>query len=226
MKKSILIAVLSLSLIGIISCKKAEDESNDNEKVLSIEKSVAFTAAVLNSTGSTVMNTSSGLNSFFRDNLQSNGLNYNPVTGWWTLETTLETGESAEIQIQFIDSHGDFRKFYTNIIKRINTKGTITGNNGSLTFEMNITGLEDGDEDVIFNGSGSVTYMGVTSTFTVNNVVSVGYNDYATSGTITVNIEGVTISVNYNGTSKITVSFTYNGHNYTFTIDLETGNIS
>jgi len=228
MKKSILLISLFLFLLMIVSCKKADDESaNDTEKVNTIEKSIAFTASVLNTVGSTIMNVSpDDPGSFSNNSVQSDSFNYDSSTGWWTLQTTLSTGESATIKIQFIDSNGNFRKFFTYLIVKIKSEGTITGTNGNLTYLMDITNLQDGNPEVIFNGSGSVTYMGVTSTYTLNNIIASGYNDYAQSGTLSVMIDGVTVSVNYNGTSKITVSFSYNGNNYTFTIDLETGTVS
>ncbi len=227
MKKLILIISLFLFLLMIVSCKKADEvTANDTEKVNTIEKSIAFTASVLNTVGSTIMNASSGVTSFSRNSAQSDSFNYDSSTGWWTLQTTLSTGESATIKIQFIDSNGNYRKYYTHLIVKIKSEGTITGNNGNLTYQMDITGLHDGNSEIIFNGSGSVTYMGTTSTFSFANIIASLNNDYAQSGTLTINIEGIAVSVNHNGTSKITVSFLYNGNNYSFTLDLATGTVS
>lgn len=229
MKKSILVIIfISVFIITLNSCKSSANNNNDSntdeETRQNIERSVAFTASTLNSIGSTVMDSSGGLSSPPLNLTQYKTATYDPSTGWWTFTITLSTGENGSIQIQFLDSKNNFRKFYSKLITKIKSKGTLSGNSGSITYEMEITDLSG--DDAVFNGSGSVTYMDITSTFTLNNIIASGYNDYALSGTLTVSIEGIIISINYNGTSKITVTYSYNGHSYTFTIDLETGTIS
>ncbi len=222
----ILHSILIISIISVSSCKKSGEEETDSGTVEKIKKSVAFTATALNSAGSVMMDSATGLSGPVPSKAYANNLSYDTLTGWWTLQTSLSTGENAELQFQFIDSHGDFRKFYSNLIVKINTKGTISGSSGDLNFNIEITGFTNGDEEVVLNGSGSISYLGSSGSFNLNNVTVAGYSDYAVSGTLTVVIEGVSVSISYNGNSKIIVTFNYNGKNYSFTINLDTGNIS
>ena len=153
---------------------------------------------------------------------------YDPATGWWTVSTKLDTGQTATVQLRFKDASGGVQVFYNPLTTElVETKGQGAGLQGAITWDLTLLGVKLAATSLTIGGSGSGTYQGTSGTFTVSSVVlpkSAGA--YPTSGTVAVTANGLAVTVAFNGTQYASASYSYLGHSVTFTIDLATGEVT
>lgn len=77
------------------------------------------------------------------------------------------------------------------------------------------------------NGSGTSTYEGLTTTYTITDMTYSKLDDaIPESGSVSVSLEGATVTVTFNGSQNVAVTYSYKGFSYTFTINLLTGAVS
>ena len=90
-----------------------------------------------------------------------------------------------------------------------------------------VGGVMQGVTALSVNGTGTGTYQGASGDVTVSNVVIPKTTGaYPTSGTVTVISGGITITVTFNGTRYAQGTYVYRNKTVTFTIDLETGEVT
>jgi hypothetical protein len=152
---------------------------------------------------------------------------YNESTGFWHITFTTPSGQSADLQVQFRDGQGQVQKIYNPLTTTtILVKGSASGPQGYATFDVTLVG---GRTSTTFtaNGTGTVTYQGSTGDLTISNVVIPKQQPaYPTSGSVVCVVNGITITVTFNGTQSATGTYTYKGFTFTFTVDLKTGEVS
>ncbi len=152
---------------------------------------------------------------------------YDPATGFWTVSLTLETGQTAQFQMQFQDASGTPMKLYNPLqTDRMVAIGSASGSLGSADFNLTLSGAKASSLSLTVNGSGTCLYQGVSGSYDVLNVVQPKVlNAYPTSGTIKAVASGITVTVTFNGTQFATGTYSYRNRSYTFTINLETGEV-
>lgn len=153
---------------------------------------------------------------------------YDPISGTWTVQVTLSTGQSGIAHIGFKDASGAQQKFYNALTTTTMTAtGQAWGTQGNVTFDFVLGGVNASASSYVVNGSGSGSARGTTGTFTVTSVVipkAVG--SWPTSGTVSVQALGVTVTVTFNGTSTVTGTYTYLNQTRSFTVNLATGEVT
>lgn len=153
---------------------------------------------------------------------------YDDATGWWTLDLTLRTGQTAHLQVQFKDGSGAVQKFYNPLTTNsMQVKGSAEGPLGSATYDLTVTGVNTGAASLGVTGSGSAVYEGTYGTFVVSGLtIPKSAGAYPTAGTVTVEVGGVTVTVTFNGTQFAHGSYTMGRVSVPFTINLETGEVT
>lgn len=153
---------------------------------------------------------------------------YDAATGFWTVHLSLPSGQSATLAIQFKDSGGTVQKLFNPLTTNtITSRGVAAGLQGLLSFDLILTGVKQGVASVTANGSGSATYQGVSAAVQISSlVVPKTPGSYPSSGTISVTSNGITVTVAFNGTRYATGTYTYRNQSFTFTIDLQTGEVT
>ncbi|MBK9967588.1 MAG: hypothetical protein IPP07_23020 [Holophagales bacterium] len=153
---------------------------------------------------------------------------WDEATGTWTISIRLESGQQASFALQFRAASGASMKFYRpSETSSIWAKGTAAGLQGALDFDLVVGGVMQGVTALSVNGTGTGTYQGASGDVTVSNVVIPKTTGaYPTSGTVTVISGGITITVTFNGTRYAQGTYVYRNKTVTFTIDLETGEVT
>ena len=152
---------------------------------------------------------------------------YDPATGFWTVSASLVTGQSATFQIQFRDAQGQPQRLYNPLTTAsIVTRGSATGLQGHLSFDLVLTGTSLLTPDVTVNGTGTAAWQGASGTVQVNAlVVPKQPGAYPKSGTVVVTSGGITVTVTFDGTSTAHGTYTFRNQTIRFTIDLATGEV-
>ena len=152
---------------------------------------------------------------------------YDQSTGFWTVSLTLPTGQTAQFQMQFQDASGTPSKLYNPLLtERIIANGSATGILGTVSFNLVMTGAKASSVNLTINGTGTGSYQGVSGTFEVINVIQPKVpGSYPISGTIRAVAGAITVTVSFNGTQYATGTYTYRNRSYTFTINLQTGEV-
>ena len=226
----LLFLMILLGFVFTTVCKKSQEGLNPATQQ-QIERAAGYTAATVADLGGKVFGSAIAIigvsagqeptDSVMKD------LSYNPDTGWWNFSIKLDNNQNASINMQFLDSAGNFHKFFSRSTDRIISNGEGSGSEGSFTYDFTITGVNPTSDTYTINGSGTTTYQGETTSWTVDNMTFNKLEDeYPENGSLAITIEGVTITVTFNGSQTVQVTYTYKGHSYTFTINLETGAIS
>jgi hypothetical protein len=153
---------------------------------------------------------------------------WDEATGTWTIAIRLESGQQASFALQFRAASGTPMKLYRPTeTSSIWAQGTAAGLQGALDFDLVVGGVMQGVTALTVNGTGNGTYQGASGDVMVANVVIPKTTGaYPTSGTVTVVSGGITITVTFNGTRYAQGSYQYRNQNVTFTIDLETGEVT
>lgn len=152
--------------------------------------------------------------------------NYNDATGWWRI-TFNHDGYQAELDIQLQDGSGNPYKDFNANISSVLAKGTGSGTDFSFTFDWTITGVNPSASAYLVNGTGTVGYNNETVSFTLLNTEIQKQNlSNPASGSLTVEAGGVTFNLVYDGSSIITVSYSYNGQDFKIVINIHTGEIT
>jgi hypothetical protein len=152
---------------------------------------------------------------------------YDPATGFWSVSLTLLNGQTAQFQLQFQDASGTPMKLYNPLLTdRMIANGSANSSLGTVTFSLVMTGAKANSAALTVNGTGSGTFQGISGTFEVINLIQPKLpNTYPTSGTIRALASGITVTVTFNGTQYVTGTYSFRNHSYTFTINLETGEV-
>lgn len=153
---------------------------------------------------------------------------WDEATGTWTISIRFESGQQASFALQFRSASGTTTKLYRPTeTSSIWAQGTAAGLQGALDFDFVLGGVMQGVASLTVNGTGSGTYQGASGDVTVANVaIPKTTGAYPTSGTVTVISGGITITVTFNGTRYAQGSYVYRNKTMTFTIDLETGEVT
>ena len=153
---------------------------------------------------------------------------YDSATGWWTVSAFLNGTTDAELQVRFEDAQGTAQRLYRpQETERIRVKGSAAGVQGAVVFDLVLTGVKQGSPSIIVNGTCSGTIQGASGDATVANVViPKTAGAYPSSGTITILSNGITVTLTFNGTKTVAGTYTFRNHTSTFTIDLETGEVT
>lgn len=153
---------------------------------------------------------------------------WDEATGTWTISIRFEGGQQASFALQFRSASGATTKLYRPTeTSSIWARGTAAGLQGALDFDLVLGGTLQGVTAVTVNGTGTGTYQGATGDVTVSNVVIPKTTGaYPTSGTVTVISGGITVTVTFDGTRYAHGTYVYRNKTMTFTIDLETGEVT
>ncbi len=220
--KHLLLVVIVVSMCCLVlgGCKKVADGDNDNND-LSNRQNLEKGIATLGSQFFGFVDAMYGMAAAIPADAT-----YNNGTGFWSFSVTTLTGESIDVQMKFLDASGKVQKVYNPVTtKKMLLKGDMTGVFGTMTFDLEITGVEAAASTLTVNGSGTITYMGITGKYTVANVKIPKNAAYPASGTISMTMYGVTITLTYNGTNMVTATYTWMGHSYSIKINLDTGTL-
>jgi hypothetical protein len=213
-------------------CKKSQEESPaDTSSRQQIERTAGYTAATVTDLGGKLFAIAIGFNLDFAggrtEHSLLNDLSYDPNTGWWSLSIDLDNGQNADIYLRFLDSSGSFHQFFGRSTDHIQSNGSGSGTDGSFTYDFTIIGVSPVSSTYTIDGSGTTSYQGKTTSWTVDNMTFNKQEDeYPESGLLSITIDGVTITVTFTGSQMVQVTYSYNGHSYTITINLETGEIT
>ncbi|MGE5342226.1 MAG: hypothetical protein ACM3SY_12185 [Candidatus Omnitrophota bacterium] len=227
---SILSLLLFISLIFNSGCAKSNDAEPVDGNLQTYEQTAGYSAATMTDVMGKVIQTASTLggvgSSMSSDSPMA--FEYNESTGWWTFTISLSILQTATIRVQFNDASGNFHKFYNqNSTTSIKSTGEGSGTSGSFSYSFTITQMGNQYSAVLVNGSGSVTYQGTSSTFSMTNVaLNKNQDAIPDGGQMAVNVQGCAFTIGFNGSTTIPVTFTYQGHSYTMTVNLATGQIS
>jgi hypothetical protein len=153
---------------------------------------------------------------------------WDEATGTWTVSIRLESGQEASFALQFRAASGTPMKLYRpSETSSIWAKGTAAGLQGALDFELVVGGVMQGAPALTVNGTGTGTCQGVSGDVTVAGVaIPKTAGAYPASGTVTVVTGTLTITVTFNGTRYAQGTYQYRNQTVTFTIDLETGEVT
>ncbi|MFH1176615.1 MAG: hypothetical protein V1750_04335 [Acidobacteriota bacterium] len=231
-------AVLEAAVTGgpgkvILSGSLIAGESNDSAGVemmfrssLLAANSETTLANLLSSVSTTVLAVSERLLAIAAQVMLSG--TYDEATGWWTVSFELSDGRKVQAQVQFRNAAGEVQKIYNPLTTTtILAKGSAVGSQGTVSFDLTITGVNTGSSSITINGTGTGTYQGVSGSFTVTSVVVPKAADsYPTSGTITVTSGPATVTVTFDGTQYAKGTYTVGPVTRQFTIDLATGTVT
>jgi hypothetical protein len=153
---------------------------------------------------------------------------WDEATGWWSFTVELDNGQTADVQLQLQDASGQIQQFYQpQTTHRILTRGQGAAPQGSITWDLVLTGARASSNRIVANGSGTVNAQGISGTYQVNSLVLLKEGEsYPQSGTITVDLGGDTILVEFNGTSTARATYDTGIISLTFNINLDTGEVS
>lgn len=211
--------VLLIALILLpVGCKKAslDDEGNTvtREKY---EDTVAYLSFSIFDVIWTTYDTATSLPA---------SASYDSSTGWWSFTIVLATGESADVEIKFLDKNKNTIKYYNPFSTYyILMKGDSTGTLGTISYDLEMSGVQGESTTLTINGDGEITYLGSTAAYEIDDMVVIKTGAYPTSGTLKVIFNNTSITVTYNGTQNVTATYTFLGFSYSFTINLATGDI-
>lgn len=223
MKKLLFLFVL-LFVLFLINCNSNDDAISEEE----IEKVVAESTVQLIDTTNTVYMVAThdliGQNS----NMLFSSIEYDESTGEWTVKESTDFGYSVDFTMKLTDTSGKPQKYYNRLTTyKVTAKGSVSGQQGSSTFDVTITGLNAFTDTITVSGSGISECYGYKADFTINNLVVNKEGDfYPESGTIVVEVEGYRVTVTFSGTEVVKATFSYNGKSITFYINLKTGAIT
>ncbi len=225
-------ALLILGLMLGFACKKSEDTVIDEtaQTRQKMEKAVGYTVSTVANLGDilfrNIVNLVTGSASEASQSF-STSYSYDDSTGWWIFDAATAAGQSASLQVMFLDSEGVFHKYYGSSTDSIQAKGTCSGDEGSCSFAVVITGVGLTDTTYVLNGNGSATYDGVSTTVIVDDMTMKRLDDgIPESGSVTMTANGVAFTVTFNGSETVTVTYSYQGLSYSFTVNLLTGAVS
>jgi len=155
------------------------------------------------------------------------GASYDSSTGWWTFSMLLTTGESADINIQFQDKNKNQQKYYNPFSTYyILMEGESAGSLGTISYDLQMSGVQASSDTLIINGDGDISYLGLSASYEIKNMEVKKSGAYPSSGSLEVIFNNTSVTVSYNGTQNVTATYTFLGISYSFTINLATGDIS
>lgn len=228
------LGLLALLIVGACKVNEETDGSTDLSR-RQLEKSVGYTVSTVVKLTDGVFGGAVAIVGSAPGSLESTGdiigtlnsTSYNPNTGWWSFSITLEDGQVAEVNVRFLDSSGNFHKYFSISTNRIETTGEGVGSNASFDWDFEITGVGLGSTSYVVNGGGTAKY-GITScTYSIDNMkIKKSGDGIPDSGSLTVSAGGVTFTVTFNGTESVQVTYSYLGMSYTITINLKTGTVT
>ncbi len=219
---SIVVCILILSVF-ISGCKTNNETTAQGDQ--NLEKYAGYTASYLYEAIGYIYFFSSTI---LYSEILSILLTYNNSTGYWSINKTTPLGYTIDVRIQFKDGAGNVQKYYNlTTTNTITTEGTITGPEGSVTFNITMTGLTPNSNIYTTNGNGTSSYLGYNGSFEINNLQMSKQEDvYPESGTIIVTSGGQTVTITFNGTDTATGTYSVAGATITFRVNLTTGAIS
>lgn len=236
MIKHFLILIVLVGLVFVGACKKSEEADNNDYAAQRepIEKAAGYTAAAIVNLGTSIYTNAiaiitggSETETSEETNLALSFFSYDPATGWWLFSLTLDNNQSANVRVRFLDESGDFFKYFGLNTYKIETTGDGAGNEGSFTWDLEITGIGLTSSAFVINGSGTTNYQGTTTSYVVDDMTINKLEDgIPETGTLVLGMSGVQITVTFNGSQLVQVTYEYRGRSYTFTINLETGEIT
>ncbi len=229
--KKILITIIYISLIlFVFQCK-----TNDDVNLIDLqetEEAVGLVAKTVTSLIGSVYLGSQSLS--IEDGTFANYLakdiefvtNYNDATGWWKITFSYD-GYQVELEIQLQDGSGNPHKDFNSNISNVLAKGNGSGTDFTFSFDWTITGVHPSAPAYLVNGTGTVGYNEETVSFTLENTEIQKQNlSNPASGSLTVEAEGITFNLVYDGSAIITVSYSYNGQDHRIVINIHTGAIT
>lgn len=233
----IILPVIAAVIFSVFNagCKKSSDGDDNSAARLELEQVAGYTAATVSDLGGRIygnsiliIGTAAGkVQGDNADALQIEGYSYDDATGWWSFTVSLDNEQSANIRVKFLDSGGNFHKYYNLDITTIESDGSGTGPNGSFSYTFTITGIELTSGNLVINGSGTAAYDGTSCNFTLDSVTYQKLDDgVPDSGSMVISSGGATFTVTFDGTESIEVTYSYMGQTYTVTINLETGSVT
>lgn len=229
-RKYLILALLAAALlIGAAgACKTSEETGPLDPTRQEIERSAGYTAATAINLANNVFLSAIGLLGAADAPAGSQVITYDTTTGWWRLSIVLEKNQEAEIQVQFLDSSGQFHKYYSlSDTTTINTTGEGSGPNGSFTHDFTISGLGSLSTKYQVDGFGTSTYMGTSVTYTITAMIMDRLGDgIPGSGSMALTVENIGMTIVFNGSETVQVTYTYKSFSYTITVNLKTGEIS
>jgi len=217
MRKLLALAFISLALLGI-TCSE-DDVTGDQGTRVNAQHASAQTAGSLNALIRTAWENTYNM---------SGSATYDADTGYWNITVVLVTGETTTMQLQFRDSSGSVQQFYnpqTTVV--VYCLGTASGYAGSISFDLAITGVQEDAANLVVNGTGTFTYVGLPGTYTINGLaISKDVGAYPEAGNVTIRVWEITVTIQYNGTRYATATYSWGNLSYSFTIDLEAGDVT
>jgi hypothetical protein len=232
-------AAVVAAILGLLianGCKANKDaDGSSNAARQQLERTVGYTVStVIKVSGGVfggavaIVESAPGFAESTGDSIDTvSSTSYNPNTGWWSFSITLEDGQGADVKIRFLDSSGNFHKYYSISINRIETTGEGSGSNGSFDWDFVITGVGIGSTSYVVNGNGTAKYGATSCTYSVSDMkIKKSGDGIPESGSMTVSVGDVTVTVTFNGTESVEVTYRYLGMSYTVTINLKTGAVT
>lgn len=216
---SIVIVLIMMCCLFLGGCKKAADgdEDNDLSNRQNLEQSIAVVGSQLFNFVDLMVDIATTIPA---------DATYNAATGFWSFSIAAPTGESINVDMKFLNDAGTVQKFYNPATtKTMILKGDMTGLFGSMTYDLTITGVEYASSTLTVNGGGTITYVGITGSYSVNNVKIPKNAAYPASGTVSMSMYSVTATLTYNGSNTVTATYSWMGHSYSVKINLDTGQI-
>lgn len=237
--------ILLLAVFGLfvmVGCDTGSeiDPSGSEAERQDLEKAVAYTAATVADLGNSLYGGSLGVAGAAGDetennetenngteNIASGDFSYDPNTGWWSFSVSLGNGQSGQAQVRFLDASGSFHKFPGADTETIQTKGEGSGPDGTFAWNFTFTGMGLTSTALIINGTGTANYNGTSTAWNVTDMEIKKLGDgIPEDGSISVVTGGVTFHVAFDGTETVQATYVYKGYQYSFTINLNTGQIS
>jgi hypothetical protein len=152
---------------------------------------------------------------------------YDAATGFWTVSVALDTGQSATLLIQFRDGQGQTQKLFNLQTASIVLKGQAAGTQGYLQLDLTLTDIRAGSTAFAVNGTGNATYQGTSGTIAVSNLtIPKVLPPYPTSGTIVATVNGIAITLTFNGTQYAQGTYEIRNQTIHFTVNLKTGEVT
>lgn len=218
----VLLSIVFISVFsGLTSCKGSPTDSSDLDvEAQRLGENVAGYVA----------STTWDLTSTSHDSSLSipEDATWDEATGWWSFTTELQNGVTADVQIQLQGASGQIQQFYQpQTTHRVLTRGQGNAPEGTITWDLVLTGAQASSNRIVANGSGTVNAQGISGTYQVNSLVFRKEGErYPQSGTITLDIGGDTVLVEFNGTSIARATYDTGIISLTFNINLDTGEVS
>lgn len=228
-----LIVLMSLGVGFTVACNKSDVPTRPQRDMTQRNAETMtglMTSSVLQLSGAVMQNAEQNLGGSNSDSIapRDNPPTYDDATGWWTLQIQLSNGTHGTIQVQFRDEGNKIQKFYNPVTtKQIRTKGDLSHPMGPMSFDITLAGVNRTANLLIVNGTGTMEYQSMEGTMTVQNLtIPKTSGSYPSSGTLYFSMEGMEITVTFNGTNTAHGSYSYMGETFTFDINLDTGVIT